>query len=458
MGYYVLLGAVVLVLCLQLAALMIFVRRRSNPAEERAAQTLAALELKLAMLNEAVKAQEKSLREELAGNRGEIGKALLDNRMEINNSFKNLQETTNQVMEVFANRLHQFTGATEERFQVLSKATETRLDAIRETLDSNLKKLKEENAEKLEEMRKTVDEKLRESVEKRFNESFKLISERLEMVHKGLGEMQNLANGVGDLKRALTNVKTRGIFGEIQLGTILSEYLSPGQYETNVCVKPDSPGERVEFAVKMPGNSADAQPILLPIDSKFPLEDYQRLTDAYSEKINSPEEFAKLHNEFVKAVRREAAKIRSKYINPPMTTDFAIMFVPTEGLYAEIMRAPGLFEDIQRNYKIAIVGPANLVAFLSSLQMGFRTLAIEQRSHEIWQILGAVKIQFDKFGDTLGKTKRGLQAVMNHIEEVEKRTRVMNRKLREVEAPADGESLALINELALPDVGDAEES
>jgi DNA recombination protein RmuC len=345
------------------------------------------------------------VRDEFGRNREEARTSFKENREEILNSFKLLNDTLN-------NRLHL---------------------------------LQEDNGKKLEEMRKVVDEKLQETVEKRFNESFKLISERLEQVHKGLGEMQSLASGVGDLKKVLTNVKTRGNLGEIQLGAILEQILSPEQYEQNAAIKP-SGQERVEYVIKLPGKGGD-RPLLLPIDSKFPNEDYQRLMEAYENAANlSPREMEGVSKQFEASVRKNAKDIREKYINPPVTTDFAIMFVPTEGLYAEILRRTGLFETLQRDFKITVVGPTNLVAFLSSLQMGFKTLAIEKRSSEVWEILGAVKTEFGNFGVVLEKTKKKLQEATNVIDQAGVRSRAIERKLRTVQELPVEETVELLGE------------
>jgi len=295
-------------------------------------------------------------------------------------------------------------------------------------------------------MRKVVDEKLQETVEKRFNESFKMISERLEQVQKGLGEMQALATGVGDLKKVLSNVKTRGNLGEIQLGAILEQILSPEQYQQNVAVKNGSM-ERVEFAIKLPGKNNDDKSLMLPIDSKFPNEDYQRLIDAYDNIANlNPKDVEAISKQFENSVKKNAKDIRDKYINPPVTTDFAIMFVPTEGLYAEILRRTGLFETLQRDFKITVVGPTNLVAFLSSLQMGFKTLAIEKRSSEVWEVLGAVKTEFGRFGDILDKTKKKLQEATNVIDKAGVRSKAIERKLRTVQELPQEQTLALLGE------------
>ncbi|MDR2615292.1 MAG: DNA recombination protein RmuC [Oscillospiraceae bacterium] len=313
------------------------------------------------------------------------------------------------------------------------------LRETRETVETRLRHIQQDNSKQLEEMRKTVDEKLRESVEKRFDESFKLISERLEQVHRGLGEMQSLASGVGDLKKVLTNVKTRGSLGEIQLGAILEQILSPEQYERNAAVRQGSQ-ERVEYAVRLPGG--DDAPVLLPVDSKFPVEDYQRLLDAYDANTD----VEAVSRQFENAVKKNAKEIRAKYINPPVTTDFAIMFVPTEGLYAEILRRPGLFELLQREYRITVVGPTNTAAFLSSLQMGFRTLAIEKRSSEVWELLGAVKTEFGKFGGVLDNIKNKINAAANELDRVGVRSRAIERRLRGVGEIETSRAEALLGE------------
>ncbi len=322
-----------------------------------------------------------------------------------------------------------------ELFRMLGEQLGRNVDALAQSqkiqlqlFSSRLKELQELSKSKLEEIKVLVDDKLKQTLETRFNESFKLISERLEQVYKGLGEMHGLAEGVGDLKRVLSNVKTRGNMGEVELGNILQQILSPEQYVENACVEQDSQ-RRVEFAVKLPGADPDGRPILLPIDSKFPIEDYQRLLDAYENGGDIDKEGAK----FETSVRRCATEINSKYIIPPATTDFAIMFVPTEGLYAEILRRTGLFESLRRDYKITVTGPANLAAFLSSLQMGFRTLAIEKRSSEVWKLLSQVKTEFTTFGDILDKTRKKLNEAANVIDSAGVRSRAIERRLRDVE-------------------------
>lgn len=325
----------------------------------------------------------------------------------------------------------------EEKIRLFEESTSGHLNRNRELLDEKLRNIQEENRAKLDDMKKTVDERLQESMEKHFTESFKLISQRLEEVHKSLGEMQTLAAGVGDLKRVLTNVKTRGNIGEIQLSNILEEYLVPDQYAANASTVPGSK-EMVEFAIKLPGPS-DEEPVWLPVDSKFPVEDYQRLLECYEQFPRMSPEVKRAQESFAKTVKKSAADIREKYIYPPNTTAFGLMFVPSEGIYAEILRIPGLFEKLQSDYQISVVGPSNLVAFLNSLQMGFKTLAIEKRSNEVWKILGAVKTEFGKFGDQVDVTRRSLQSVVNHIEKIGTRSRAIERSLRDVQAlPGEG--------------------
>lgn len=358
------------------------------------------------------------------------------------NNFKNDKDLGNKVLHIESSITNidtlirnEFSRNREEsnnNFKSNREELNHSLKEIRETVENELKQIQDNNNIKLEEMRKVVDEKLQSTVEKRFNESFKLISDRLEQVQKGLGEMQTLASGVGDLKKVLTNVKTRGNLGEIQLASILEQFLSPEQYEHNAAIK-DGLQERVEYAIKLPGKDRNST-ILLPIDSKFPTEDYQRLLDAYDNaNQTNTAEFEIAAKRFENLIKKNAQDIRDKYIYSPRTTDFAIMFVPTEGLYAEILRHNGLFEALQKDYKIVVVGPTNLVAFLNSLQMGFRTLAIEKRSSEVWEILGTVKTEFGNFGDILEKTKKKLLEATNTLDRAESKSRTIERKLRNVE-------------------------
>ena len=312
----------------------------------------------------------------------------------------------------------------------LRKAIDDNLARIHGTLDHKLDRLQQDNAAKLEQMRQTVDEKLHATLENRLSESFRQVSERLELVHKGLGEMQTLAAGVGDLKRVLSNVKTRGVFGETQLAALLEQVMAPEQYEKNVATRPGS-RERVEFAIRLPGRESGA-PVLLPIDAKFPQEDYQRLLAA-QEAGDLPA--AELAGKALEArVKLEAKSIAEKYVEPPHTTEFALLYLPFEGLFAEVLRRPGLFDHLQREWRVTVCGPTTLLAYLNSLQMGFRTLAIQQRSSEVWKVLGTVKSEFGKFAEVLANTKRQLQTVANTIDQAEVRTRQIERKLKDVEA------------------------
>ena len=309
-------------------------------------------------------------------------------------------------------------------------------ETLRGAVDQQLSRIQQDNSAKLEQMRQTVDEKLHATLEKRLSESFKQVSDRLELVHKGLGEMQTLAAGVGDLKRVLSNVKTRGVFGETQLAALLEQVMAPEQYEKNVATRPGS-RERVEFAIKLPG-SGDA-PVLLPIDAKFPQEDYQRLQAALEAGDLLAAELAGKALEA--RVKLEARTIAEKYVEPPHTTDFALLYLPFEGLFAEVLRRPGLFDHIQREWRVTICGPTNLLAYLNSLQMGFRTLAIQQRSSEVWKVLGTVKSEFGRFAEVLANTKRQLQTVANTIDQAEVRTRQIERKLKDVEVLPGTETL-----------------
>jgi DNA recombination protein RmuC len=319
----------------------------------------------------------------------------------------------------------------------------------RETLEQKLERLQQDNSLKLEQMRQTVDEKLHATLEKRLSESFRQVSERLELVHKGLGEMQTLAAGVGDLKRVLSNVKTRGVFGETQLAALLEQVMAPEQYEKNVATRPGS-RERVEFAIKLPGRDGGA-PVLLPIDAKFPQEDYQRLLAAQEAGDLLAAEAAGKALEA--RVKLEARSIAEKYVEPPHTTEFALLYLPFEGLFAEVLRRPGLFDQLQRQWRVTVCGPTNLLAYLNSLQMGFRTLAIQQRSSEVWKVLGTVKSEFGKFAEVLANTKRQLQTVANTIDQAEVRTRQIERKLKDVEAlPDSQENLQLEEERPVGDL------
>ena len=323
----------------------------------------------------------------------------------------------------------------------LSESNARRMNEVRETLEKQLAQLQTTNAVKLDEMRATVDEKLQTTLQARLGESFKQVADRLEQVHKGLGEMQTLAQGVGDLKHLLTNVKTRGIFGEAQLAALLEQVFVPDQYAVQVATRPGSKNV-VDFAIKLPGKSANGQPLWLPIDAKFPNEDYERLLDAQGRADVAGAEAAGKALE--QRIRLEAKSMVEKYVEPPFTTDFAILFLPTEGLYAEVLRRPGLMEALQRDHRVTLAGPTTLLAMLSSLQMGFRTLALEKRSSEVWQVLGAVKTEFGKFGGMLDKARSQTETVLKTLTDADVRTRAMDRVLRKVEALPEGSSQALL--------------
>lgn len=364
---------------------------------------------------------------------GQLNRDAGENRRELAEALKSFEESFRLSVSAFSEHQRQKFDALSEQLEKLINASEDKLGKMRDTLEAKLTSLQQDNADKLEKIRLTVDEKLQSTLEKRLGESFQLVSQRLEQVHQGLGEMQALASGVGDLKKALVNVKVRGTLGEMQLENILEQIFAPAQYEKNVAVAPQA-AERVEFAVKLPGKD-DEHPVLLPIDSKFPLEDYHRLLDAYENA--AAEQIEACAKKLEASIKKCAKEIKDKYIRPPYTTDFAIMFLAFEGLYAEVLRRNGLFETLMREYKVAVTGPTTLAAFLTSLQMGFKTLTIEKRSSEIWELLGAVKAEFSQFGSLLEKTKRKLQEASDTIEGASRRSRTIEQKLKKVqELPA----------------------
>ena len=354
-----------------------------------------------------------------------------------------------------ADAMKRFSDTLSQTLATLTESNAKRMSEVRATLEEKIRELQSDNARKLEEMRQTVDEKLHATLEQRLGESFKQVSERLEKVHQGLGEMQQLAMGVGDLKRVLTNVKTRGTWGEVQLEMLLEQMMTPEQYAKNVETVPGS-GAIVEFAIRLPGKGDDMHPVWLPVDSKFPKEQYERLMEA--SECADADGVAVAGKELERAVRLQAKTIAEKYLAPPHTTDFALLFLPTEGLYAEVMRRPGLADELQRTHRISIAGPSTLSALLNSLQMGFRTLALEKRSSEVWEILGAVKTEFAKFGDALDATKKVLERAARNIDDAQIRTRQMSRKLKRVEAlPAERAQELLGTDLYSPTAGAIED-
>ncbi|MGN6329314.1 MAG: DNA recombination protein RmuC [Rhodanobacter sp.] len=427
---------------------------------------------------------ERTLREEQRAGRAELQQGFDRFRGHLGEQLGNASQQQAERIESFAQRLTQLTERTDnglqsltqrliddarkgreeiaatlnrlgeqqqQRLAALTADNEKRMGEMRATLEAKLGAIQQDNAAKLEQMRATVDEKLHATLETRLGQSFKLVSERLEAVQRGLGEMQNLATGVGDLKRVLTNVKTRGVLGETQLGALLEQLLTPDQYAVNVAVVPDTDA-RVEYAIHMP-NGTDGAALWLPIDAKFPLEDYQRLQEAQESANGIAATDAA--NALERRVRDEAKRIRSKYVVPPHTVDFAILFLPTEGLFAEVLRRPGLFESVQRDHHITIAGPTTLAAILTSLKAGFRTLAIEKRSSEVWQLLGAVKTEFGKFGAVLDKVKKNLDQASNQIDATGIRTRAIERRLRDVEtAPGEVTQQLLGDDAPVLDEGD----
>jgi DNA recombination protein RmuC len=446
----VVLGATALVLVVVLAWMGLRLAALDRRVEESAGRGAERLEreLRAAIAESRREAAEgsRAQREELAAAAERAGTALREQLANIAQVQNNQIDQFAQSLAAFGQgmrddgrngreeqsaALKRFGDTLDQRLATLAEANERKLVEVRQTLETRLKHLQDENGARLEQMRQTVDEKLHATLEQRLSESFKVVSERLEQVHRGLGEMQSLAAGVGDLKRVLTNVKMRGTWGEIQLAALLEQMLAPEQYAANVETRRGS-NQRVEFAIRLPGRDDAGTVVWLPVDAKFPREDYERLMVAHERADREAVEQAEKALET--CIRDAARAIRDKYVEPPGTTDFAVMFLPVEGLYAEVLRRPGLAELLQREYRITITGPTTFAALLNSLQMGFRTLAIERRSSEVWGLLGAVKTEFGKFADVLAKTRRKLDEAANTIGNAETRTRAIERKLRGVEA------------------------
>jgi DNA recombination protein RmuC len=399
---------------------------------------MALLTDRLEQLNLAQERQAKDLRQELLQQLTMFQQTLLHQSAETT-------RTQNAQIDAFGQQLAlmraNLSDTLAQQINAMSEANARRLGEMRATLEAQLTQLQQTNATKLDEMRATVDEKLHATLQARLGESFKQVADRLEQVHKGLGEMQTLATGVGDLKHLLTNVKTRGMFGEAQLEALLEQVLVPDQYAAQIATRPGSK-HVVDFAIKLPGKSDTLDCLWLPIDAKFPNEDYERLLDAQQRADKADADAAAKALEA--RIRLEAKSIADKYIAPPYTTDFAILFLPTEGLYAEVLRRPGLMESLQRDHRITLAGPTTLLAMLGSLQMGFRTLALEKRSSEVWQVLGAVKTEFEKFGGVLAKVKSQTETVLNTLNSAETRSRAMGRALRQVEALPEPQAQALL--------------
>ena len=422
-------------LALNLALLLWLVFRRADSAQQPIERLERELRDEIGRQAQASRVDLGSLQQVLLTQSGDVART----QNEQIDSFRSQLAVTQQQMEAALRRL---SDVLAEQLRLLSETNERRQAEMRLAVETRLQSLQEGNEKKLEQMRATVDEKLQSTLEQRLGESFKQVADRLEQVHKGLGEMQGLARDVGSLNRTLINVKTRGVFGEVQLAALLEQVFTPEQYGRHVETVPGS-GERVDFAIRFPGRREDGAPLWLPVDAKFPREDYERLLDAQERADPAAAESAAAALE--SRLRNEAKSIRSKYVAAPHTTDFAILFVPTEGLYAEALRRPGLVQRLQDEHRIMLAGPTTLLATLNSLQMGFRTLALERRSAEVWQVLGAVKTEFQKFGDMLAKTKKKLQEAQNTIGQTEQRTRVMANRLESVEALPDPRVRDLFN-------------
>jgi len=430
----VLLSVCVVLLLVSVTALLAVLRRVARP-------DLSELSARFERLEKAQIHTEQAVRQEIAQNREEGGKAASEQRRELTESLQGFGDSlARRVMELASLQKTQLDNMS-EAIAKLSESNEKKLEAVRQTVEGKLESIRSDNAKQLEQMRQTVDEKLQGTLEKRLGESFKQVSERLELVHKGLGEMQTLATGVGDLKKVLTNVKTRGTWGEVQLGALLEQVLSPDQFAANVATK--GGGERVEFAVRLPGQGVDRDEVVwLPIDAKFPVEDYQRLVDAQERAdVECVESAGKQLENRVKLCAR---MISDKYLEPPHTTDFGILFLPTEGLFAEVIRRTGLTEGVQRESRVVIAGPTTLWSILNSLQMGFRTLAIQKRSSEVWNLLAAVKTEWTKYGDVLETVQKKLNQAAETIETAKVRSRAVGRKLKDVEALPVGETSPLL--------------
>ncbi len=434
---------IILLILLSAIAILLLIRihtRVNNPVQND------SLKESLAIFGNTLDKINSSLREEFQRNREESSKVAKDNRDELQKSLESFDIRLSRNIQEFNENQRLNFESSMNRSKEQAQKIESSLEKMRETIENKLKEIQNDNSTKLEQMRETVNEKLQETLNTRISESFKIVTDQLEQVYKGLGDMQKLAVGVGDLKRVLSNVKTRGIMGEIQLGSILEQYLSPEQFLKNVVVKSGSK-ESVEYAIKLPGNENPDEPVLLAIDSKFPIEDYQRLIEIYENIADyTKEEIIKVEKAFDISVLKSAKTIHLKYISPPVTTNFAIMFVPTEGLYAQILTRTGLFEQVQRDFNVTVVGPSNLVAFLSSLQMGFRTLAVQKRSNEVWQILGAVKTEFEGFEKVLEKAQNQIISASGSIEKlVGTRSRAIKRKLRNVQELPVSEASRLLD-------------
>ena len=417
--------------------------------------TVALIVALLARSARGARGRADPLRDELRMGREESGRAARESREELARGLAAANETLAATLKNMSEVQRAQLDGLSRSLKELSESNQTSLDRIRTTMDARVRELQDGNEKKLDEMRKTVDEKLHITLERRLGESFKLVGDQLESVQKGLGEMQSLATGVGDLKRVLTNVKARGTWAEVQLGALLDEILAPGQFEKNVHVEAGA-AEVVEYAIRLPGPKDEpGSCVWLPIDSKLPQEDYLRIQDAAD--LGDREATQRATEALARAIRLAAQDIHRKYVKPPHTTDFAVMFLATEGLYAEVVRQPALVDDLQQRYRVVVAGPTTLAALLSSLRMGFQTLAIEQQAVEVWRVLGGVKTEFARFHDVLTKVKRQLDTASHTIDQTGVRTRAMERKLRAVEQLPDDEAERVLDLASPPDEPEPEE-
>ena len=411
---------------------------------KRSSVDLTPLAGKLDALQDAQERTDRSMRDEIARSRAETQLQAQQERVELAGTLKSFGDSVQTRMADIAKIQNDQMESFSRQLSLLTTSNEKKMEDVRLVIDEKLKQIQEDNTRQLDRMRETVDEKLQSTLEKRLGDSFKQVSERLEQVHQGLGDMRTLAAGVGDLKKVLTNVKSRGTWGEVQLGALLEEILSPEQYLRNVKINEQS-GDFVEFAIKLPGQGdSPSDFVLIPVDAKFPVEDYSRLMEAQERSDASAAEDAvrQLEN----SIKKAAKDISQKYLAPPKTTDFGIMFLPSEGLYAEVIHRTALVSYLQREYRIVISGPSTFAAFLNSLQMGFRTLAIQKRSGEVWQVLGEVKAAFGRFGDSLDAVRKRLDQAASSVDDAQKKTRTLAGKLKAVEAMPDAsESITIVD-------------
>lgn len=468
-----LLGLVLFLVVCTLALLILQVRRSKGGEPQTLALDLSPLHVRLDVLDRSHERAERVLREEFGRHREDAATAALLARQELGGTLQTLRENVESLLtqareqagghaqahrEELAASLQRLNDSLLGQLAQLTESNAEKMETLRGVVDGGMRQMRNDNAEQLERMRATVDEKLQSTLERRLGESFKLVSDRLEQVHQGLGSMQQLASDVGGLQRVLTNVKTRGGWGEVQLGALLEQVLTPDQFARNVKTRDDS-DELVEFAIKLPGrteNGSGDEPVWLPIDAKFPVEDFHRLLEA--QETANPEAADLAIKGLETRLKNSAKDICQKYINPPRTTDFGILFLPTEGLYAEAVRRVPVVEQIQRDCRVVIAGPTTLAALLNSLQMGFRTLAIQKRSSEVWNVLGQVKTEFGKFGDALSAVKKKLQEAANKMDDVDVRSRAISRKLRGVQELPAGETNPVSSLLGIAEPGEETET